>query len=469
MTDYPLRAAALDDEACAAVHAATIELLEHTGVEVHHDEALALLQKAGARVDGTRASIPRALVDDALFAAPRSIPLTSRSDVAGITLESGPVYYGTGSDCLYMLGPGARERRPVNLADVEDMAALQEKLPAIDFVMSMAHPHELSADFAPVAQFAAMLRGTSKPLIMVPEAGTDVALFKEMAAVCGAADSWALYAMPTPPLVHGHHSGERLIRCAELDVPMVYAGAYLQGATAPASRAGCLLLTNAEMLSGLVIAQLAKAGAPYVYGVTQGAMNARTAHVLYCAPEAMANQQASADLARYYDLPTFGYGGCSDSLMLDDQWAFEAGMTLLTAAVSGVTLLHDLGYVASGTASSYESVVIMDELVRWVKAYLQGVTVDEVALAAAELNEVGPGGTHLGRKYTRQHVRDYLQADLVSQDQYDSWATAGSTSLLDRATARTRELRESERAYAPAPEALRELDALVERARGRGA
>ena len=158
--------------------------------------------------------------------------MASRSDAPGITLETGPVYYGTGSDCLYMLGPGARERRPVSLADVEEMAALQEKLPAIDFVMSMAHPHELDAAFAPVAQFAAMLRGTSKPLIMVPEAGTDIALFKEMAAVCGAADSWAVYAMPTPPLVHGHHSAERLIRCAEQDVPMVYA----DGATCRAPR-----------------------------------------------------------------------------------------------------------------------------------------------------------------------------------------------------------------------------------------
>ena len=331
------------------------------------------------------------------------------------------------------------------------MAALQEKLPSIDFVMSMAHPHELDAAFAPVAQFAAMLRGTSKPLIMVPEAGTDIALFKEMAAVCGNEGSWAVYAMPTPPLLHGHHSAERLLRCAEQDVPMVYATALLQGATAPASRAACLLQTNVEMLSGLVIAQLAKPGAPFVYGVAQGAMNARTAHVLYCAPESMAAQQASADLARYYDLPTFGYGGCSDSLMLDEQWAFEAGITLLTAALSGVTLLHDLGYVASGTASSYESVVIMDELVRWVKAYLHGVTLDETALAAAEIAEVGPGGTHLSRKYTRQHVRDYLQPDLVSQDQYDGWAAAGSTSLLDRAAARTRELREGERAYAPAP------------------
>lgn len=465
MTDYRLRAAALDDEGCAALHTATLDILEHTGVEVQHDGALALLAKAGARVEGTRARIPAALVDDALAAAPRSIPLTSRSGGAGLVMESGPVYYGTGSDCLYMLGPGARERRPVTLADVEEMAALQEKLPAIDFVMSMAHPHELDAGFAPVAQFAAMLRGTSKPLIMVPEAAADLALFKEMAAVCGAADSWAVYAMPTPPLVHGRHSAERLMLCAELDVPMVYATALLQGATAPASRAGCLLLTNAEMLSGLVIAQLAKPGAPFVYGVTQGAMNARTAHVLYCAPESSANQQASADLARHYGLPTFGYGGCADSLMLDEQWALEAGMTMLTAALAGVTLLHDIGYVASGTASSYESVVAMSDVVAWVKAYLEGVTVDETALAAAEIAEVGPGGTHLSRKYTRAHYRDYLTPELISQDQYDAWAAAGSTSLLDRAAVKTAELRGSERAYAPAPDALSELDAMVEAAR----
>ena len=58
MTEYPLRAAALDEEGCAAVHAATIELLEHTGVEVQHDEALALLRRPApawtARASGSR-------------------------------------------------------------------------------------------------------------------------------------------------------------------------------------------------------------------------------------------------------------------------------------------------------------------------------------------------------------------------------------------------------------------------------
>ncbi len=465
MTEYRLRTTALDEEGCAAVHDATMEVLERTGVEVQHDGALALLAGAGARVDGTRVRLPEALVRDALTAAPHSIALNSRSGSGGLELKAGPVYYGTGSDCLVCLGPGTRERRSVALQDVEDMAALQEHLANIEFVMSMAHPHELPARFAPAAQFAAMLRGTSKPLIMVPELAADLDLFHEMAAVCGAHDSWAVYAMPTPPLVHGQNSAARLVRCAELGVPMVYASALLQGATAPASRAGCLVQSNAEMLSGLVIAELAKPGAPYVYGVTQGAMNARTAHVLYCSPEAMAAQQASADLARYYDLPTFGYGGCSDSLALDEQWAFEAGMTLLTAAQSGVTLLHDIGYVASGTASSYESMVVLDELVGWVKAYLEGVTIDAEALAVEEIAAVGPGGSHLARKYSRRHYRDYVMPQLISQDQYDAWLTAGGATLLERTAQRTRELRDGERAYALEPGALWQLEALVERAR----
>ncbi len=462
MTRHPVRAVALDEEARATIHDATVHVLEKTGVEVRHDQALSLLKKAGAWVEGTRVRIPRALVDDALAAAPDKVELASRSRATrGLMLEAGPVYYGTGSDCLYILGPGPRDRRSVSLADVEEMAVLQEKLPNIDFVMSMAHPHELDAKEAPPAQFAAMLRGTSKPLIMVPELAADLGLFQEMAAVCGSAASWGVYAMPTSPLIHGEHSAARLVRCAELGIPMVYASAILQGATAPASRAGSIVLTNAEMLSGLVVTQIAAPGAPFVYGVTQGGMNPRTAHVVYCGAETMAEQQATADMAFHYGLPSFGYGGCSDSLMLDEQWALEAGMTLLTAAAAGVTLLHDIGYGASGTASAYEAVVIMDELVAWVKTYLEGITIDEVALALEEIDAVGPGGTHLTRKYTRAHLKEYTVPDLISQDQYEMWSSAGGRSLLDRGAERTAALRSSERVYSLSGDAARALEELL--------
>jgi trimethylamine--corrinoid protein Co-methyltransferase len=466
MTRFPLTTTAVDHDGCAALHAATVEVLEKTGVEVHHERALDLLARAGAKVEGTRVRMSGALLDEALAMVPRSVTLTSRSETtSGIELKAGPVYYGTGSDCLYILGPGPRDRRPATLSDVEEMAALQERLPNTDFVMSMAHAAELSPASADAAQFAAMLRGTSKPLIMVPPDGRSLPVLKEMAAACGAADSFAIYAMPTPPLVHGRDSAERLVGCAELGIPMVYCTALLQGATAPASRAGFVVLSNAETLSGLVLSQLVSPGAPFVYGVAQGQMNSRTAHVVYSGPEEMAVQQACADLARFYGLPSFGWGGCSDSLMLDDQWAFESGMTLLTAAMSGVTLLHDIGYVASGTASSYEAVVVMDEMVRWVKAYLEGVSIDTEALAVDEIAAAGPGGTHLARRHTRRHYRDYVVPELVSQDTHEAWEAVGGSSLLERTAERTRELRAAERLVALGDDVLAQLDALVEQAR----
>ena len=106
--------------------------------------------------------------------------------------------------------------------------------------------------------------------------------------------------------------------------------------------------------------------------------------------------------------------------------------------------------------------VVADELVGWVKAYLDGVTIDEESLAVAEIAAAGPGGTHLGRKYSRQHLRDFFRPRLISQDSFESWQAAGAPSLLDRAAERTRELRASERAYRPTDDALRELERLVD-------
>ena len=463
MTNHPVRARALDESGRLLVHEATLSVLEKTGVEVRHERALALLRGAGALVEGARVRIPRQLVDDALHTAPHRVELVSRSrNTASLVLEAGAVYYGTGSDCLHILGPGPHDRRSVSLEDVEEMAALQERLPGIDFVMSMAHPHELDSRVAPVAQFAAMLRGTSKPIIMVPELADDLGIFHEMAEACGSRNSWCVYAMPTSPLVHGEHSAGRLLRCADLGIPMVYASAILPGATAPASRAGSIVLTNAEMLSGLLIAQLASPGAPFVYGVTQGSMNPRTAHVVYCSPESMAEQQATADMAFHYDLPSFGYGGCTDSLMLDEQWALEAGMTLLTAASAGVTLLHDIGYAASGTGSAYEAVVAMNEVVAWVKAYLEGIALDSLGTALDEIDAVGPGGSYLSRKHTRTHLRDYVVPDLISQDQYETWKSSGATSLLDRTAEKTAGLRASDRGYRLPEDAAAALERLLD-------
>ena len=101
------------EAACRRLHEGTLELLADTGVEVRYEPALELFQAAGASVDGRRVRIPGRLVDEALKTAPREWLLRPRGgETAPLILRDGEMYYGTGSDVLYVRDPesGARRR-----------------------------------------------------------------------------------------------------------------------------------------------------------------------------------------------------------------------------------------------------------------------------------------------------------------------------------------------------------------------
>ena len=119
-------------------------------------------------------------------------------------------------------------------ADVEGMAALCEKLPNIDFVMSMGLPEDAPQAIDDLVQVDAMLRGTRKPLLVAPRDGSVLARMQEMAALCGEKESFAIYAMPSPPLMHDPDALTKVIGCAELLIPLIYAPAPNMGATGAA-------------------------------------------------------------------------------------------------------------------------------------------------------------------------------------------------------------------------------------------
>lgn len=446
-----------DDAACWRVHEATLALLEETGVEVRHQGAREMLADAGARLVGTRVRIPAALVDKALQTAPRRFTLKARGagghgharrgEPGGLELADGISYFGTGSDCVFITDPDTGQRRQTTKSDVEGMAALAEKLPNIDFVMSMGLPSDVPPQAGDLAQFAAMLAGTGKPLLATAHDAVSVRRMRDMAALCGEARSFGCYAMPDPPLVHSAEALDKVRACAELDIPLVYAPAPAVGTTAPASVAATIVVGNAETLSGLVVHQLTKAGAPFVYGVGCGAFDMRTAQDVYGAPEHFLGNAAATDLARFYGLPSFAYAAVADAKSFDEQWAAEAGITAVLGALSRATLLHDVGYLESGLQSSYETIVLGDELVGYARALLAEVGVDDEALALNEIDAVGPGGSHLGRDYTRLHHRASWQPKLFDRSAHVRWQQAGATTLKERVKLQTAALREAPRAF----------------------
>ncbi len=451
-----------DDDACKRVHEATLEVLADTGIEVRYAPAVEIFAKAGAKVDGTRVRIPSELVEAAIASAPRDWTIKPRSgDTAPLVLDAHHSYCGTGSDVLYVCDPDTHERRRVRKADVEGMAALCEKLPNIDFVMSMGLPEDASQTVDDLAQVDAMVRGTRKPLLVAPRDGHILGRLKELTALAGEADSFGIYAMPVPPLLFDEDGASKVIACAELDVPLIWAPAPNAGTTAPASIPAVIVVANAEVLAGLVLSQAVKPGAPFVWGVGVGAMNMRTMNEVYSSAGCLQGHQAQTDLARWYDLPSFAYAGHTDSKALDEQWSAEAALTAILGKLSRGTLLHDVGYLECGLQGSYESIVLGDELIGYTKAFMAPLPTDDEALALDEIKAVGPGGNHLSRPYTRKHFRQIWQSDLLDTTPHDRWEAEGSQTLLDRLRARVAALRAEPRAFELSDKARAGLDRVL--------
>ncbi len=451
-----------DDDACRHVHKATLEVLAETGIEVRYAPAAEFFAKAGAHVDGTRVRIPAELVDAALKTASRDWTIKPRGGAAEpIVLDAAHTYCGTGSDVLYVCDPETRKRRRVRRADVEGMAALCEKLPNIDFVMSMGLPEDAPQAIDDLVQVDAMLRGTRKPLIVAPRDGHILGRMREMAALAGEADSFGIYAMPVPPLLFDEDGASKVIACAELSIPLIWAPAPNAGTTAPASVAAVIVVADAEVLAGLVLSQAVRPGAPFVWGAGVGAMNMRTMNEVYSSADVFRGHQAQTDLARWYDLPSFAYAAHTDSKVLDEQWSAEAALTAILGRLSRGTLLHDVGYLECGLQCSYESIVFGDHLLGWAKAFMAPLAVDDEALALDEIAAVGPGGNHLARPYTRKHFRRIWQSDLFDTTRHDAWEAGGSKTLLDRLRARVAELRSAPRAFELPDDVKAGLDAIL--------
>jgi trimethylamine--corrinoid protein Co-methyltransferase len=286
-----------------------------------------------------------------------------------------------------------------------------------------------------------MLTGTNKPLVISsPRDGAPLRVMHEMAGMCGNKNSFACLVMSSPPLQIDRETADKLLTCAELDIPVILAPAPAAGTTAPATIAGTVLVGNVEVVAGLVINQLARPGAPFIYGVGAGVMDMRTMVDAYSRPEHFLGNHAACELGRAYGLPTWSYAGVSDSKAFDGQWASEAAITTLLGGLSRADLLHDVGYLESGMQASPETIVLGNELVGYVKRLYGGVPTDKAALAVDEIRAAGPGGNHLARRYTRQHRRDFWVSPLFDHSVFDRWKAGGSATMKERVSRRTREL-----------------------------
>lgn len=432
----------LTDNQLDEIHEASLEILRRTGVRVHDAEVVEMLHGAGCDVSDTDlVKVSAAAVEEALGHAPSRIVLSDRLGEERLWLEGDNSYFGTGSDLPFTRDLETGERRPSVLADVARAARLVDALPNVDFVMSMAQASDVPAATSDRRSFLAMVENTTKPIVYTAWDEVGLADILAMAeTIAGGADRLAenpfllAYLEPTSPLQHSDVVLRKMLLLADRGLPFVYAPGPIEGASAPVTSAGSLAMANAEVLSGLVIAQLRRPGTPFLFGSGSGPLDMLTAVGTYSSPEFLLHCKAMAELAhRRYELPVWGFSGCSDSKLPDIQAGIESALWILWTAMSGANLVHDLGYIESGLTCSLEMIVACDEIVSFVRRLMAGIEITPDTLALEVIDKVGPGGDFLGTDHTLRHFRNIWSPRLTDRRTHPAWIEAGRPDYIGTA------------------------------------
>ncbi len=446
----------LDQDGLARLHEASLGILDTTGVAVTSEVIRGRMARAGARVDGDRVRLPAALVQTALAAAPAEYTLAARDPAWDLPLDGAHGYLSVDGSAAEILDLETGERRPSTEADLARVTRLADALPEVAFLWQGVEAGDRPAPVRALYELRTQLVQSGKH-IQLMTATTPLAArgAVEMArAVVGGSEE--LRARPIlssfqtalSPLTFDGGALEAALVYAEAGVPAGFVVMAIGCATAPATPAGVLAQSNAEVLAGITILETLLPGARTFYGACSTTMDLRSGLATCGGPEDLLYQAAAAQLARHYGLPssvgTFAPGAKGS----DWQAGLENGLSCFASFLAGADLLSGAGLLHSARVFALEEMVLDAEIFGLVRHFARGLVVDEETLAVEVVGRVGPGGHFLAEEHTVAHMRALWQPRIFDRTAWEEWETVGRPSPRDRARERARSLLAS---HAPLP------------------
>lgn len=424
------------------IHESALRVLSRTGIAVHDMDTLALLDETGCQVDMTtrHARIPAQVVRDAVSQSPSIVNLYNRLGEHVMALGAGPLYARVSSGATGILDLESGRRREPNSQDAADIARLVDALPHIHGVSTMAvQPADLPVTAVDIRALRIALSNTVKPLgyVCLNEQLVDYVLDMVAAVVGGEEDlrqrpMITALAESTSPLKLVSSQLAVLRAFASRGLPLTLHAHPMAGLTAPVTLAGELVMTHAEVLALVTIAQLIRPGTPVVYGMSSSVPDMRGGVNLSGAVEIGLLGEAVARLAKHCGLPCVMSSG-TDAHRPGSQAILERLMTLLPPALAGVDLIN-LSTLETKMSFSLEQLVVDETILSLVERYLLGITVDDETLAVDLIHEIGSAGAYVTADHTLDHFRgELLIPELVGRETRAVWRAAGAPDMSTRA------------------------------------
>ena len=441
----------LSQEEIEAVHAATLEILESTGLLVQNREARERFGVHGCRVDRETGIVrfPRAVVEEHRQAFPPTFTFHGRDPDLDRTLPGDGPLMMTGSAAPDVVDPVTGEVRRSTAADIARIAHLVNELPGYD-VFSIA----TTADDAPpgrqgFTRFYQALKHCLKPIRASAPDLADADDVLEMCALIAGGEGafWErpfvtfIYCATISPLTMDVESTERLMRFAERGIPSQGVVTPNAGVSAPLSLLATLAVANAEFLAQSVLVQMSHPGTPLLYDALPTVSDMRTGAY---APGGIENGilgMGCAQMARFYGVPSASFAGLTNAKINDAQAGYETGLSAMAAMLGGSDLLAMGGLLDALMAFDFGKAVVDHEVALMLKRVARGLEFSPDNLALDLIAEVGPGGIFADQRHTLKRMRtEAVLPEIADRRPRDQWAAAGSRDAHSRALARANEI-----------------------------
>ena len=119
----------------------------------------------------------------------------------------------------------------------------------------------------------------------------------------------------------------------------------------------------------------------------------------------------------------------------DWQAAVDDSLSTFASVMTVADMMNGAGLLNGSKILSYPHMVMESEIYGIVQKMADGIVVDDETLALDVIESIGPNGTYLSEKHTRQHMKDIWRPTVWDRTTYDQWLAAGKTGALEKATA----------------------------------
>jgi trimethylamine--corrinoid protein Co-methyltransferase len=433
-----------DDNEKRGIHEASLSILEETGMLVKNKEALDIFIKHGCQLSDGKVRFPRKLVEEKMKLVPPEYVFTAQDPSLDVVLPKNRPVIVTGSSAPNVIDPITGEERRGTSKDVANIGYLINELPGFDVFSISILADDAPADMRSLYRFYPALKNCKKPVRSNTPTIPDLEKVLKMGyAIAGSEAAYKErpfinhhYCPVISPLTYDVESTESVIYLLRHGLPVYGTIVPNAGMTSPMSLLSTLTLGNAEFLSLCFLMQAVRPGAPVIYAVLSTVADMRAGDYAPGAIETGILQMGHSEMARFYNIPSGGYIGLTNSHANDVQNGYETALNTAAALLGGADLMNMGGLLGGLMAFDFAKAVIDSEIGMNLKQLRKGIEFSEKDLCLDLIKKVGPGGNYMDQSHTAKNMRKVTHYPSIGQRGFRSkWINEGSRTAADQAAA----------------------------------